>query len=229
MRWCHWHELGGGAVAAHGRTAVIVTSAAVVVVVFVDTGVVAKSNPRKDVPIDHPTLAMALTMDAPNKDVGGQTVRAMQSIRDNGHHIAHLTFDRGYRGVDGLLEPLRDMGIPVNMGYKVVDLGIHGSAGGGTKHVEGAHYCPATPEELLESSKNFEEGSIDWDTWQTHLQERIAYASPTAGETRRIGQTACRVPGLGSERYGRLSHPREAPWSTEEIQATPESFDREHP
>lgn len=136
--------------------------------------IMTKTVSGKNKPAEHPILALGLSVAPPNKDVAGQTVRAVQSIADRGHNVHHLTFDRGYRGVDKLLKPLRELGVPVVMDFKKDQVGINGGSGGAI-HVEGKHYCPATPERLLEATRNFREDEIDWDIWQNYLKERVAY------------------------------------------------------
>ena len=147
-------------------------------------------------PASHPILVMGLSMAQPNKDIPGQTVRAVEAIAARGHDIHHLTFDRGYRGAETLLKPLHALGVPVVMEFNDPQLGIKGGSGGAV-HVEGQHYCPATPETLLEASRKYREKSIDWETWQNHLKERIAYEAHKVEKPDEKDRVPISCPALG--------------------------------
>jgi len=125
----------------------------------------------------HPQLVISASLSTPNKDIGGEVVRAMQSIRDRGHNISRLTTDRGYGpnlDVDNFHIPLKVMGIPLVMDYDKNQKGVK-KGWGGALQVEGAHYCPATPENLLSATVDIDEGSIDYTTYAERIDERRAY------------------------------------------------------
>ena len=125
----------------------------------------------------HPLLALSVGVSKPNEDIGGTTVRAIKGIQDRGHHISRLTADKGYLGnlkPENYSVPLKAMGVPIVTDYKSIQKGIIGGVGG-SKQVEGGHYCPSTPIGLLEASLDFDEGLIDKTTWTDRMVERQTY------------------------------------------------------
>lgn len=125
----------------------------------------------------HPHLIISASVSTPNKDIGGEVVRAMQSILHRGHRISRLTTDKGYGpqlDVDNFHIPLKALGVPLVMDYNSNQLGIK-SGHGGAVQVEGAHYCPATPEDLLEASVHMDQKLIDHHTYLKRIEERQHY------------------------------------------------------
>lgn len=125
----------------------------------------------------HPQLFVAASLGAPNKDIAEHTLALTRSIQDRGHRISRLTLDRGYNGNLGLEEfhiPMRELDVPLVVDYKKHQKGIQGGVHG-TVQVEGAHYCPATPTDLLEASLQVDQKIIDWHTYQNRLAERAKY------------------------------------------------------
>jgi hypothetical protein len=125
----------------------------------------------------HPHLIMAASLSTPNKDIGGEVVRAMESIQQRGHHISRLTSDRGYGPqlkVEDFHIPLKALGIPLVMDYNSNQKGIKGGKSGALQ-VEGAHYCPATPENLLEASVDADQKLIDHHTYLKRKEELRSY------------------------------------------------------
>jgi len=126
----------------------------------------------------HPLLALSVGVSKPNEDIGGTTVRAIKGIQDRGHRVSRLTADLGYGGnlkAENHHVPLKAMKVPIVTDYKMHQKGVHGGVGG-SKQVEGRHYCPSTPIGLLEASVDFEERLIDKKTWTDRVIEGKAYS-----------------------------------------------------
>lgn len=125
----------------------------------------------------HPHLIISASVSTPNKDIGGEVVRSMQSILSRGHRISRLTTDKGYGPnltVENFHIPLKALGVPLVMDYNSNQLGIKEGHGGAVQ-VEGAHYCPATPEALLEASVQMDQRLIDHHTYLKRIEERKRY------------------------------------------------------
>jgi hypothetical protein len=128
-------------------------------------------------PTGHPHLIVSASLSTPNKDIGGEVVRAVTSVLDRGHHISRLTTDRGYGPnltIDNFHLPLKALGIPLVMDYDKNQKGINGGHGGAIQ-VEGAHYCPATPEQLLNATPDIDQSLIDYHTYKARIEERRHY------------------------------------------------------
>jgi hypothetical protein len=126
---------------------------------------------------NHPQLIIGASLGVPNKDVGEHTVAIIDSILDRGHKVTGFTGDRGYSGnvaVEDLHIPLKQRGIPFIKDYNKNQKGIQGQTHGALQ-VEGAHYCPATPKDLLNATKNMDQQLIDQPTYKAKIEERRAY------------------------------------------------------
>jgi hypothetical protein len=128
----------------------------------------------------HPQLVLAASFSQPNIDVGREVLTAAKSIQDRGHHISRLSTDRGYGAfldVEEFHGPLKTMGIPLVMDYKKDQLGVRGGHKSGGTQVEGAHYCPSTPKDLLEASVRMESGDpkYSYTLYQDDIKGRRYY------------------------------------------------------
>ena len=126
---------------------------------------------------NHPQLIIGASLGVPNKDVGEHTVAIIDSILDRGHKITGFTGDRGYSGnvaVEDLHIPLKQRRIPFIKDYNKNQKGIQGQTHGALQ-VEGAHYCPATPKDLLNATKHMDQQIIDQPTYKARIEERRPY------------------------------------------------------
>ncbi|WP_150307214.1 hypothetical protein [Planctomonas psychrotolerans] len=125
----------------------------------------------------HPQLIIAASLGTPNKDTAEHTLAAIVSVKERGHHISRLTVDRGYNGgmkAEDFHIPMKAMNVPLVVDYKVTQKGIKGGKGGAIQ-VEGAHYCPATPKQLLEATPEMDQQLIDFHTYRARIEERRNY------------------------------------------------------
>jgi len=132
----------------------------------------------RDKPEDnHPQLIIGASLGAPNKDVGEHTIAIIDSIVDHGHTISRFTGDRGYSGnvaIEDLHIPLKQRRIPFVMDYNKRQKGIQGQTHGALQ-VEGAHYCPATPKDLLNATIQMDEQEITQPIYKARIEERRSY------------------------------------------------------
>jgi len=132
---------------------------------------------RKKPTDNHPQLIVSGSLGIPNKDVGEYTVAGVDSILNRGYDITRLAADRGYSGgikVEDFHIPMKQRRIPLLIDYKSTQKGVHGQTHGALQ-VEGAHYCPATPKDLLNATVNIDAQTIDLETYHLQIEERRAY------------------------------------------------------
>jgi hypothetical protein len=147
----------------------------------------------------HPQLIIAASLGTPNKDVGQMTVSLMQSIQDRGHHVSRLTADRGYNGntkPEDFVVPMKAMGIPLVVDYNKNQKGRNGGVGG-TIQVEGAHYCPATPDTLLDATIDYDDQAIDFDEYVAKIDERALYRTKRKEKPDERGHYPMVCPAIG--------------------------------
>jgi hypothetical protein len=155
-------------------------------------------NPREE--SQHPHLVLAASLSQPNKEIGREVITAVASLQERGHNISRLSTDRGYGpylGVEDFHGPLKKMGVPLVMDYKKDQLGINGGHKLGGTQVEGAHYCPSTPEELLMASVTMEQGDMSYTEYQEAIEERRAYRLRPKEKPDSRGYVPMMCPALG--------------------------------
>lgn len=126
-----------------------------------------------------PLLAIAATLDVPNKDVGLNAVQCAQSIKDRGYPIGLFTTDKGYYGNESAVDFHQPL---MRMGYGLVGEPKHlkGSnaiqfSHAGVPYIDGAYYSPAMPQDLVNARVDFEENHIDEDTFRERIEQRRKY------------------------------------------------------
>jgi hypothetical protein len=127
-----------------------------------------------------PPLVRAASLSTPNKRIGEHTIALVDSLLDRGYDITRLVFDRGYSQLttEQFHQPLADRNIDVVKDYKG---GKHGSQLGISNGVGGApfaddrFFCAGTPKNLLETGKNFDEGTITEEQHRKELAQREDY------------------------------------------------------
>jgi len=146
----------------------------------------------------HPLLAMSVGLSKPNEDIGGTTVRAMKAIKARGHHVSRLTADLGYIGLGPVNYnvPMKEIGVPLVTDYKEYQKGVEGNVGGAVQ-VEGGHFCPGTPQNLLNASIDYDEGEIDRSTWSDRMTERQLYKVRAKERPDKDGHRPMMCPAIG--------------------------------
>ncbi|WP_420366035.1 hypothetical protein AAEP80_04030 [Curtobacterium sp. L3-7] len=118
-------------------------------------------DPNADKKLYAPQLIRAISLGTPNKRIGGHAISLLDSLQARGYELTRLSFDRGYSQLkDEFHEQLVQRGIPVVKDYVDRQKGITNGAIGNSIMVEGRYYCPSTPIDLLESTKNWEQGKL---------------------------------------------------------------------
>jgi len=153
-------------------------------------------NPDADKEGAPPPLIRAASLSTPNKRIGEHTIALVDSLLDRGYDITRLVFDRGYSQLttEQFHQPLADRNIDVVKDYKG---GKHGSQLGISNGVGGApfaddrFFCAGTPKHLLETGKNFDEGTI---TGRNSLSAKTTNCTCTTARktVRRCGSPAPR-------------------------------------
>lgn len=106
-------------------------------------------------PAKHPLIVMGFTLSRPNEDVGGETVRILDSLIARKHPRGRITADNGYFAnllPENLMYPVKARGYEPLFDYYKNRLGVRGGQRGAIQ-VEGAYLCPATPTKLLQANR----------------------------------------------------------------------------
>jgi hypothetical protein len=143
---------------------------------------------------------MGASLNAPNKDIPGETIRPIKALLDRGYKVSRLTGDLGYAqlGAEKYQKPMRDLGVPVLMGFKKDQLGVKGGVGG-TLQVEGDHLCPSTPTNLVNASVDHANGVIDDETWAKRTKERQKYKTRRKEKPDASGHYPMMCPAYGPQ------------------------------
>jgi hypothetical protein len=149
----------------------------------------------------HPLLVLGFTLSRPNEDVGGETVRILDSFIARNHPRGRITADKGYFAnlvAKDLMYPVMERGYEPLFDYYKNRLGVRGSQRGAIQ-VEGAYLCPATPKKLVKANQliAFKEArnakiAAERDSWEglsiprrdldrrtAYMEERTKYAVRT--------------------------------------------------
>lgn len=122
----------------------------------------------------HPTLAVALSLSKPNEGIAEEGLSAASSLVKRGYKLTRMTTDLGYAHLKGYAAGLQELGVPRLSDYKINQLGVHGGVGG-SKQIEGHHYCAALPEHLRDATIALREGKITLDEYRQLIQERLKF------------------------------------------------------
>lgn len=154
-------------------------------------------------PEDHrltsPQLIRAASLGRPNHEIGRHTVELIDSLQGRGYRISRLSVDRGYSGnlpVGQFHRPMRERGVDLVMDLKKEQKGINGEVGGALQ-VEGNHYCPATPKNLLTASERVDAREIDPPTYYKQIDERGLYVLHAKERPDASGAQRMQCPALG--------------------------------
>jgi hypothetical protein len=121
----------------------------------------------------HPNLVLAMSLDRPGADPGGSAVALLFDIKARGWRQGLLAADRGYSQVrpEKFHLPVRALGYSVVIDYKSTELGRQGESGGALM-VDGAFYCPAMPEALVNAGSDYRSGRISERTHDARIAAR---------------------------------------------------------
>lgn len=124
-----------------------------------------------------PNLVVGLALERPGIDPGGTALRVLAGARSRGFAPGPLGVDRAYSGAfaTNFHLPARAMGYQLVIDYRVDQLGRQANSQGAVL-VEGAWYCPAMPEVLVNATIDLRSGAIDADTYRQRVDARRAYA-----------------------------------------------------
>lgn len=124
----------------------------------------------------YPDLAVALSLGRPGEDPGGTGAKLLAGLRARGWPAGYLGADRGYSQClpERFHLPARALGYSVVMDYKATELGRQASSQGAVM-VDGAFYCPAMPDELVQASADKRAGAIDQETFKARISARAQW------------------------------------------------------
>jgi transcriptional regulator with XRE-family HTH domain len=128
---------------------------------------------------DYPYMVVGMSAThRPGTDLAFNAMTALDSVKARGHPSGLLAADRAYNNLvaETFQLPARQLGYGFVFDYKSTQLGSQGSGPGGSIEVEGAYYCPSMPQRLIDATKDFRNGTIDFDEWQRLIEERRVYA-----------------------------------------------------
>jgi hypothetical protein len=103
----------------------------------------------------HPLIVLGFTLSRPNEDVGGETVRILDSLIARNHPRGRITADKGYFAnllPENLMYLVKARGYEPLFDYYKNRLGNRGGQRG-AKQVEGLYLCPATPAKLIQANQ----------------------------------------------------------------------------
>ena len=123
-----------------------------------------------------PNLAFGVLLDKPGHGPARNGVKLLAQLRRRGWPAGYLGADRGYTQclAEDFHLPVRALGYSLVMDYKVGELGRQASDQGAVM-VEGAFYCPAMPEELVNASADKRAGRTDEVTSRSRTAARAKW------------------------------------------------------
>jgi hypothetical protein len=134
---------------------------------------------NSDTKTPFPLLIMALTFSLPGAgDASAEAVKLMQSIVGRGHEPGYAAADNDYwahADIKKLHLKAVDSGFRPLTRYRVDTLG-HNGGYAGAKQVEGNHYCPGMPTNLINATVDFNAGIETEETYRLRIAQRKQYA-----------------------------------------------------
>ena len=120
-----------------------------------------------------PSLVVGLSLAKPGEGPGRAGARLLYDVRHRGWPAGYLGSDRGYTQClpEDFHLPARALGYSLVMDYKVTELGRQ-AASQGAVMVEGAFYCPAMPEDLVQASADKRAGRLGEVTYKARISAR---------------------------------------------------------
>jgi hypothetical protein len=146
-----------------------------------------------------PNLVMAMPpLHRPGHEPGLNAIRALRSIRERGYPSGWVAGDRAYTDAkaEHFALPARALGYRPVLDYAQDHLGIQGTEQG-FAFIEGAWFCPALPEGLINATIDFNNNIIDDATYRSRLAERARYAALAKARPDGEGFQRWRCPAAG--------------------------------
>ncbi|PKH37861.1 hypothetical protein SAMN05192575_101927 [Nocardioides alpinus] len=153
----------------------------------------AVATPDPYNPGPFPVLAVAASMDTPNKRSGENATAICRSIVERGHPAGDMVTDRGYFGqclAEDFNRPIEALGYRLIGDYKKDQLGVMATVRGSIL-VEGNFYSPNMPQHLIDAKKTFNQDN-DWKSYQKRIRQRSFFLAKRHDKNR----YAC--PALGT-------------------------------
>jgi hypothetical protein len=112
----------------------------------------------------------------PNKDIGANAITALASVRERGYPPGWLGADRAYTNSkpENYQLRARGLGYQLVLNYRDNQLGVQGPHEGALL-IEGAWYCPAIPQVLIDATVDHRAGRIDDQTYLSRIEARRAF------------------------------------------------------
>ncbi len=121
----------------------------------------------------HPVLAIAASMDTPNKRIGSHFTSLLASGAEREHPAGYAIADRGILGhakPEDLNRPLIKLGYKPVMDYRSDQVGRQGSQRGAV-YVAGMPHCPATPQTLVDAESHYDDTQV-YETYRQRVSRR---------------------------------------------------------
>jgi hypothetical protein len=165
--------------------------------------VAAWGEPTEEQPFPSLVVAMA-NLHNPGHAISHHAITALGSAAERGHPIALLAGDRAYSNAnpDDFQLPARALGYDLVLDYRDDQLGIQGSYEG-FLFIEGAFYCPAMPQQLIQATIDYRNKRTDHATWQARLEARRAHQARPKGNPDAEGSQRVLCPASDGAYTGR--------------------------
>lgn len=165
--------------------------------------VIVNTAPTPGVKPGFPIIVRGLSLSTPGKDVSGETVALLRHlIEDLGHDAGRLTADRGYfaaMDVNDFHRPVQRLGFAPVFDYKRNQLGIQPGGVHGSIFIDGEHYCPGTPQGLIDASKRAEAKEISEGTMRDLVDQRAKWVLKNRSRPDADGTVKKRCPAYGPQ------------------------------
>lgn len=147
-----------------------------------------------------PALAAAMSTDRPGVDQSGAGRRVMASFAHRGFQPHYLAGDNLYSNAKAstFQTPARDIGFQLVLGYAKDNLGDQEAHQSGMRLIEGAPYCAAIPDALVNATRDLRQGHISLQRYGDLIRARVAYQMRTQQKpSEGIAERMC-CPAAGS-------------------------------
>lgn len=147
---------------------------------------------------NYPITIRGFTLSIPTQGVGDEAVKLAQQLVEAKHDAGRITFDKGYQGIE-LHKGLRRLGYSPVFDLKTDDFGLTELGQNGSIFVEGAHYCPGMPEDLINASTRAADLAFAEVDYRGFITERANYELRYKEAGTRPGTHKLMCPALGKQ------------------------------
>jgi hypothetical protein len=165
-----------------------------------EASLVVSGSDNPDDPAAMPTLVLGMApLHKPGTQLGQNAMIALADIIRRGHPAYLLAGDKAYTQCkpEDFQLPARSLGYELVIDYKIDQLGLQGTHQG-MNLVDGAFYCPAMPESLINATKDLRDKKIDDATHGARIEERRHFAIRVKGRPDSDGHVRVMCPAAGS-------------------------------